>query len=164
MNATVSMTVDEWTKFQDHIKLLEAKNKEYVEALTKAVLVDPSGRVPGLTQLSRSLMTIIQFAVANLSPRDIKRWPFASLRDIASKLEFLPDFSTFDEEFKTVLLSFASECEEWEKKRAATVEKEIPPPFPIEQHPVVRLHAGLNPTATVPSEPGNEIKTDPSAA
>lgn len=152
--ATVNIPLDEFKRTEAHIKEIDKRNAELIIELNAARSVDPEGRIVGLNKLSRSLIEILKFSTANLSPRDIKRWPFSKLREVADYMHNLSDHSAHDAEHAKWLLTFADECEAWEKKRAATPEVEIPPPFPTEDHPLAQLLMGRAPSPMVESTPG----------
>ena len=117
--------------------------------------------MPQLTILARAELEVVCFAVANLSPELIKRWPANALRTIAAYLDKLPDHSPHDVELSRELLKFASECDEYDQRRRFG-EKEIPPPFPVEQHPLAQMLAGRIPNgSTIESKPGAEIASPP---
>ena len=134
MAATVTIDLDEFLSIKKLLADSEAKAVELTEQLVAARAADPSERVPKLTALARATLQVACFAVANLSPELIKRWPYPALRAIADGLRdtVLPDHSPHDDELAMELRKFASECEEWDQRRARFGEVEVPPPFPVE--------------------------------
>lgn len=142
---TVTMTAEEYDTLKkqstDKDTMIADLNKKIVEAR----MGDPNASVAQLTQLVRSMLPIVQFAVANLSPTFTKGWPVQALLDTAGWLPALPDFSPFDAELGGELAKFANECASWADKRRTTPEKEVPPPFPVHKHPLVQLSMGQVP-------------------
>lgn len=139
MNANVNIPYDDFKKMQDGIAEINEANLKLRKEVADARAEDPSGRIAGLTKLAKAMMEIVGFATANLGPRDIKGWPWTKLVEMSEGLKHLPDFSAREEEFAKFLMDFADECAGWEKKRAATPEKEIPPPYAQHEHPMMRL-------------------------
>jgi hypothetical protein len=157
--ASVSIPLDEFKRLEAHHEDLNKRNAELIAELNTARSADPEGRVVGLNKLARALLQTLSFATANLSPRDIKRWPHDKLREIADYMHNLSDHSSHDDEHAKWLLTFADECEMWEKRRKETPEVEIPPPFPTEQHPLAQVIMGHAPTPTLESAPGAALPT-----
>ena len=161
---TVTMALSEHLAQRKRSEEMEAEIAQLKQQLINAKFEDPSLRVPKLAQLARDLLPVVQFAMANCSPRDIKKWPWKELMRVAIGLEALPDHSQFDEELSREMLKFAAECEDWDLRRRYTPEKEVPPPFPVEDHPVVRMMRGQEPAAppTLQSDPGAQLPSPPS--
>jgi len=162
--AKVTMPLDEFNSINKLLDETTKRAEQLTKELYEARATDQTGRVPRLAQLTRSAMHIVGFAMGNLSPELIKRWPYAQLREIAAFLPTLPDYSSIDEEIAAELIKFAAECEEWEQKRKRYGEVEVPPPFPVEDHPLAQLLQGRMPKQAIDGKPGAEIKTDPSAS
>lgn len=106
----------------DQVKILE---KKLQDALMTS---DQSGRIGPLNTAARTAIEIIGFAMGNLSPEIIKRWPYEALRRFADQIPALIDSTPHDIETQAEYRKFANECETWEKKRAAVAEQYIPPP------------------------------------
>lgn len=170
----VTIPIDEYERTKKYIEELNKRNVELTVELNAARTLDPTERVTKLNKLARDLIRTLQFSTSNLNPRDIKRWPFDAIRDVADGLPHLADCSPHDIEYATFLRDFADECEMWQKRRDATPEKEIPPPFPTEDHPIAQMVMGHpkmqsiegNPGATLPHVDGGEakIETKPDAS
>jgi hypothetical protein len=151
-DATVTMPLDELLAQRETLSTMEKKIVDLQQQLLNAKFEDPSQRVAGLHALARAMLPVVQFAMANCSPRDIKRWPWRELKLVADLLDDLPDYTTFDSELADEMVKFAAECEEWDIRRKNEPEKEIPPPFPVEDHPIVRMIAGKTPIEHSPAE------------
>ncbi len=156
--ATVTMPIDEYVKLKQLLDEKDEQVKKLLSDLNAARAEDPSNRVGSLNQLVRDAMPVVQFAMANMSPRDIKRWPADKLRSVAVGIASLADYSSHDEELAAEMQRFASECDEWERVRKTTAEKEVPAPFPVEDHPIAQLMMGGKPGASIES-PGKRIET-----
>jgi hypothetical protein len=137
------MPVDEYMSLKKLIDEKEAIAQDLTRKLVEARSTDPKVVEGG--KLSRSAIAIIQFAMGNCAPAIIKRWPWKELLAVADSLKELPDFSIYDEELAAEMRKFAAECEKWDIKRRTEPEKEIPPPFPVQEHPVVQIRAGIVP-------------------
>lgn len=149
-NAELRMPLKDWLVLKEQLEDANKRVSELTVQLNEARVADPLERVKGLATLSRELLKIVQFAMGNCSPRDVKRWPWIALNFSAELLPQLPDHNTHDDELAAEMHRFAAECAEWDRKRAAVPEKEIPPPFPVEQHPFSRL-------APMQTQPGGEL-------
>lgn len=131
MPATVSLPLEELDGIRNENKRMSAEIADLQKQLTEAKLDGGNPEVTrAMAKLSRASLDIVSFAIGNLSPEVIKRWPFASLRVVAENLKNLPDCTIHDEEFAFVWMKFAAECEAWEKKRERDGDTYVPPPGP----------------------------------
>lgn len=131
---TLSISLEEWNA------ALAAKQQAFEETvavrkeLEIAKGVNGDERVAKVTTFARHCLTIARFAVANLPPETIKRWPYDSLRGLANTIECLPDFSTDDRDMAIDLLDFARHCEELELRRRGEVPVVQLPPVDTGAH------------------------------
>jgi hypothetical protein len=120
MQGTVTITVSEFMSLQERIKTAENEAADLRKQLGAASLVDPSGRVPVLVDTIRTIMTVAQFAVANLPP-ETKGWPVAEVKKLACGISALPDVTTAEAEMAIDLISFAAEIDEVLRARAERI-------------------------------------------
>jgi hypothetical protein len=113
-NAKIEMTLGELQELQGAKTRAEQETADVRKLLEIAKGIDGDERVAKVTAFARHCLTIARFAIANLPPETIKRWPYEALRSLCNTIDVLPDFSTQDRDMAIDLLGFASECEKLE--------------------------------------------------
>lgn len=127
--ATITMPIEQYESMRE--SALSATKQ--IEKLTSDLALerecgDPSGRITELTKALNSALEIVGFAVGNLSPEVIKRWPYNALRVVAGGIAHLPLVTPREQEMMAEMLKFATEAEQWENKRNREGDKYVPPP------------------------------------
>lgn len=127
--ATVTMPIEQYESMRE---AAVAATKQIAQ-LTKDLALereacDASGRITELTKALNSALEIVGFAVGNLSPEVIKRWPYNALRVVAGGISHMPLVTPREQEMMAEMLKFATEAEQWENKRNREGEKYVPPP------------------------------------
>jgi hypothetical protein len=133
-SATVQMTFADYQALLDARVKIEQELAKVQAELAAAKLADPTETVAKVTALARDCLTIARFAVANLPPEMIRRWPYQELRQIAENLHLLPDCSISDRDMAIDLLDFARSCEEHEIRRRAEPKPTKLTPEDVEEH------------------------------
>lgn len=127
--ATVTMPIDQYNGMREAQVAADARITELNASLTAArISADGSGRVQNLGEGLTAALEIIGFAIANLSPEIIRKWPYERLRTVAAMLPSLPDYDAHNAEQALEYRKFANECEQWELKRKQEPERYVPPP------------------------------------
>ncbi len=127
--ATVTMPIEQY----EAMRTAQVAASKQIEQLQKDLAIerecsDPSGRITELTKALNSALEIVGFAVGNLSPEVIKRWPYNALRVVANGISHLPLVTPREQEMMAEMLKFATEAEQWENKRNRDGERYVPPP------------------------------------
>lgn len=116
-NVTISTTI--WDQMRDRAKDADREIVDLKKALAAAVeSADVTGTITRLNRLVRETFTVVRFAVSNLPPETIRRWPSEALRMIAGMIPLLPDHTVDDDSFANELRVFAGEIELIERERA----------------------------------------------
>lgn len=136
-NAKVEMTLGELQELQGAKTRAEQETAELRKELEIAKSVDGDERVAKVTAFARHCLTIARFAVANLPPETIKRWPYDALRALCATIDVLPDYSINDRDMAIDLLAFARDCEALELQRRGIDKRAITiPPIDTAAHDV----------------------------
>lgn len=134
MSATVTLPLEELDIMRKASEEKDVQITQLKQDLLESKMTDSAGSVAPMSKLCRYAMEIVTFAVGNLSPEIIKRWPYQALREVAARLALMPDYSVNDRDLANELLKFAAECERWEAKRKVEPEKYVPPPPGFDEH------------------------------
>jgi hypothetical protein len=116
-HATVTLPLSELQALQQQVAIAEAETVKVRAELAAAKLESPDGKIVTMTAFSRDCLTLARFAVAHCSPEVIVGWPFDVLRRVADGLAGLPDFAIVDRDMAIDLHAFATECEDYERRR-----------------------------------------------
>lgn len=117
---TVTIDTNEWDRLRDEGRAKDLKLVELEKLYKSAVAdADPSKLCHRLNRLVRDCLTVVRFGVENMPPETVKRWPFASLTEIANDLRLLPDHTVDDDSLAQELRTFVGEILEVERMRAA---------------------------------------------
>ncbi len=134
MPASVTLPLEELDMMRKASEEKDVQITQLKQDLLEAKMSDQMGSIAPMAKLCRHTMEIVTFAVGNLSPEIIKRWPYQALREVATRLALLPDYSINDGDLAAELLKFAAECERWEARRKSEPEKYVPPPPGRDDH------------------------------
>lgn len=119
MGATVTMDMTDWQKLVDAKAAAEKQvaqlQEDLAAARTEAVTKELGEAIASALHYSKEL---VDFAVANLHPENIRDWPHVTLVAYARMVELTAD-SERDRERVVVWRDHARMCEEWRQKRAA---------------------------------------------
>jgi hypothetical protein len=134
-DAPVTIRLSQLDDMRAQVRMANEHASKLEGELAQARTLDPTGRVENLTELARDLITIARFAVANLPPIEIRKWPWAALEMVANGLQHLPDYSDDDSVLKGELMAFAADVREHELDRSRKQAKEIEdaPPALVEK-------------------------------
>lgn len=114
----VSMTIEEYEDMKLQRYTAENEAARLQKELVAARMLSSSGEsLEALTKLTRDSLAITRFAIANLPPETIRGWPYETLREIASKLPLLPDYTVDDRDLSGEMIAFAAECQRHEVRR-----------------------------------------------
>jgi hypothetical protein len=114
----VTLSLSQLDDMRAQIRQGHARVAELEAQLAGMKGVDPAGRVMALNGLARVMLTIVRFAIANLPPSEIPKWPRDAVAAMAVGLRYLPDFNVDDEVLLAELRLFMAEIEEHEIDRA----------------------------------------------
>lgn len=128
MSTTVTIPLEEF----DALRKRANEREDEIEKLKKEIV---NARLDGLGSQVRSALQsvrpgsrIVGFAMANLSPREIKGWPTEDLVLFSRGLDSLPDATPQEVEFAHEMRAFAGEADRWVAHRKAVGERYIPEP------------------------------------
>lgn len=116
MQATISVPLDEFDALRSRIRDLELSVEKAKAEAEAAKLIDPAGRVAAMASVMADATAVIRFAVSNLDPETIRRWPYQELVRFAKALVDAPGIEGRDA-ISMELQNFAKDCESWEKYR-----------------------------------------------
>ena len=114
MSATVTMDLGEYQQLHEAKKATEIENAQLKQQNIDAKIASSD---PHLVAFARAALDIIRYAVASLPPESNKGWPFESLRVIADEVVNLPDAGSTHDELSLTFTTFATECEDHERRR-----------------------------------------------
>lgn len=112
--ATVTIPYDEFQAIQNEKRQAEEQVADLKRQVTEAKI---SASDPHLLALSRAALDVVRYAVASLPPESNMGWPFESLRAVAEEVEHMPDATPDHAELAMTLRTFATECEDHERRR-----------------------------------------------
>ena len=115
-DAPITVSLAQIDALRNQIKQAQQEAADLRTTLEAVKRGDPAGDVSKLERLSRAMLVIVRFALANLPPSDIPKWPRDSVRFIADHLAVLPEFSVDDETLVAELKLFVREIEEHEMR------------------------------------------------
>jgi hypothetical protein len=115
--ASVTLSMEEYNELQSRERQVRQELVEIKRQLVEAKLADPTERVQRLQELSRALLGVLRFALANLPSITIPNWPTASLRAVGLNLTHLPDYSDDDSTLAVEVLAFADEADRDDRER-----------------------------------------------
>jgi len=133
--AVVSVPIDEWDDMRNKQQSLHDEIAALTRRLADAEQKDPTGRLEPMLQTIEAVIPIIQFAVSELHPDTVLRWPYPALRAFSDQLTALPGSTQHHKELAIDLRHFASHAEMRERERAAR------PKIPVEAPAVVEVVA-----------------------
>jgi hypothetical protein len=116
--APVTISIAQLDELRAQIRQGHARVAQLEAELVAAKQRDPTGSVTHLETLARNLLVIARFAIANLPPSEIPKWPFAAVEAVAGHLKHLPGFNEDDQVLITELGFLVSEIKEHELDRA----------------------------------------------
>lgn len=116
-DAPITVSLAQIDALRNQIKQAQQEAADLRVALEAAKRGDPNGDTAKLERLSRAMLEIVRFAVANLPPSDIPKWPRDSVQFVADHLSALPEFSVDDETLVAELKLFVTEIEEHALRR-----------------------------------------------
>lgn len=129
MSASITMPIEQYESMKKLQADAEARIKDLDEQLVRAKLTtDSSGCVEALNNGMIAALEIVGFAMANLSPEIIKRWPHQALSTLANNIPAMPTCTAIDIELQSEIRKFVIECQAWEVKRKTEGERYVPPP------------------------------------
>lgn len=131
-DSPVTIRLSQLDEMRAQVRAANERAADLEDELTRERVKDPTGRVEGLSVLARDLITIARFAIANLPPIEIRKWPWMVVETVANGLHHLPDYSDDDSVLKGELMAFAADIREHELDRSRKQAKEIEeaPPAP----------------------------------
>lgn len=116
MPAMISIPLDEFDGLRTQVQKLQEVATAAKAAAEATKLEDPADRVRPMVEAMAAATAIIRFAVSNLDPETIRRWPYKELRVFAKALALTPtveDRAAIASEFEI----FSNDCESWERYR-----------------------------------------------
>lgn len=116
--APVTITVGQLNEMQAQIRAGHERASQLAKELMQTQAADPTGRVQGLTALARALLTVVRFAIANLPPSEIPKWPYGSVEEVSKLMPQLADFSDDDQILVQELALLVADIKEHERLRA----------------------------------------------
>jgi hypothetical protein len=125
---TVTLPVETFDALRDQVKKLQADLAQAMKERDDAVINNPASGGFGesvLQVLRVHALPIIQFAVAELHPENVRGWPHNHLAALATFMANHPVASQLDKEMAMAFEQFCSECKALEMARKWGVEKEI---------------------------------------
>jgi hypothetical protein len=131
MGAQVTMSLAELDELRGKLMAAREEAGKLQAKLTAALAADPEGRVTVLIDAIRAVLPIIRFAVANIDPRTMTRWPYEDLRNFAKALRGVPAFGADIEECAIEFEAFSREAELIELDRAERGVYEGPDPIDL---------------------------------
>lgn len=118
-DSPVTLTLSQLNELQASLVTAETAVTRLEGELAQARAADPTGRIGRLTTLVRDgLLPIVRFAVANLPPMEIPKWPWRAVLVAATSLDGMPDFSQDDDVLANELALFAQDVQQHELLRA----------------------------------------------
>jgi hypothetical protein len=112
------ITLAQFNELQSGIQAAQARAASLEAQLQTAYTTDPEGRIEALRDLARDMMQIVRFALANLPPIEIPKWPYEAVARVAEHWSCVPDFTHDDEVLITELRAFAEDVRTRELERA----------------------------------------------
>lgn len=132
-DAPVTITVSQLNDLQAQVKQAQEQNVRLEQHLAEVKALDPTGRVANLQALAHAELEVVRFAIANLPPSEIPKWPYEAVDRIGKLLHALPDFNADAEVLVEELKLFVADIKEHELARArkrdeliANAPREIP--------------------------------------
>jgi hypothetical protein len=116
MAAAVTMGLDEFQSLQDARMKAELEVAKLKQQITEQKITASD---PILIVVARAALEVTRFAIANLPPESTVHWPTDALRSIGDNLPSMPDASHDDQEFAITMITFAEECDRFERRGKA---------------------------------------------
>lgn len=156
--ATISLSYAQVRELESAVEDAQRQTKDLQRQLAEAKALDPTGLVVDLRDLAREQIKVMQFAIANLPPSDVPKWPFAALERIALLMVRLPDFGAIgddDQTLQTEIGFFVAEIKEAEAERSRK-QADLIANAPSEiRRPPVRLTVAVNNEGTCNCTPAD---------
>lgn len=142
-DAPVTISLSQLNDLQSQLRQAQTRSHTLEQDLAAAKALDPTGRVGKLQELARAALEVVRFAIANLPPSEIPKWPYGEVQQIADLLPDLPSFGQDDEILVTELQAFVEEITTQELLRARKRDELIagaPAAAPKARVPKIDLH------------------------
>jgi hypothetical protein len=123
--ASITMTMEEYNLLNGQADQWKEQTRKLEKELHEARLVDPSNRLNDYATALQEALAIVQFAVANLDPKTVRRWPYQSLRIVADLVPRLEAVKVHTREATEDWKIFANQCDELEELRRQGRQHEV---------------------------------------
>lgn len=120
-DAPITITLSQLDAMRADIRVANERAAKFEQDLVNARSADPSHRIGALTRTIREgCLPVVRFALANLPPSEIPKWPVDAVKVLAAHLAVLPDATEDDRVLSIELEAFAGDIEEHNFSRAVS--------------------------------------------
>jgi hypothetical protein len=117
-DAPVTISLSQLNGLYEQIQHAHERARQLENELVQTRMADPTKRTHALNLLARNMLHIVRFAIANLPPSEIPKWPHEAVAAVAGGLKHLVDFNEDDQVLAAELALFVKDIHEGEVTRA----------------------------------------------